>query len=122
MCGGCARLPLATCACDFAANQRNTMKARLASGDSEATIVGDYVTRYGREALTVPPDQGHNKALYIVPVAALAAGAGIVFHLARKWARKPAPPTLTPASAEAKPETPGAYDARIDEELRCLDE
>jgi cytochrome c-type biogenesis protein CcmF len=122
MCGGCARLPLATCACDFAANQRNTMKARLASGDSEATIVGDYVTRYGREALTVPPDQGHNKALYIVPVAALAAGAGIVFHLARKWARKPAPPTLTPASAEAKPETPGAYDARIDEELRGLDE
>jgi hypothetical protein len=62
-----------------------------------------------------------------VPVAALVAGAGLVFHLARKWARKPPPPTLTPASGDAKstgakPETPGAYDARIDEELRGLDE
>ncbi|MFO0604571.1 MAG: cytochrome c-type biogenesis CcmF C-terminal domain-containing protein [Polyangiales bacterium] len=123
MCGGCARLPLATCACDWAANHRDAIRGRLAAGDSEAAVVGDYVARYGREALTVPPDQGHNKALYIVPVAALAAGAGLVFHLARKWARREAPPTL---QAGAKPEAPkpdaAPYDARIDEELRGLDE
>lgn len=130
MCGGCARLPLATCACDWAANHRQQMRTRLANGEPAETIVADYVARYGREALTVPPDQGHNKALYIVPVAALAAGAGLAFHLARKWARRAPPPTVTPAphTATTKPAdlqptaTDAPYDARIDEELRALDE
>ncbi len=119
MCGDCQRLPLATCACDFAEHQRQVMRGRLARGDAEASIVNDYVGRFGAEALSVPPDQGHNKALYIVPVAALAAGAGLVVHLARKWARRAATPEAKagegPAAAKG---ADNAYDARIDEELR----
>lgn len=124
MCGDCQRLPLATCSCDFAATQRQRMRERLARGETEASIVQGYVARFGEASLAVPPDAGHNKALYIVPVAALAAGGWLVVHLARKWARR---------TAEAKPETvkndepaktqgKDAYDAQIDEELRGLDE
>ena len=121
MCGGCQRLPLGTCACDFAERQRNMMRGRLASGEVEGAIISDYVTRYGQEALSVPPDRGHNKALYILPVAGLAAGAGLVVFLARKWARRATageakPDAAAPAAPDAKPDT--TYDARIDEELR----
>ncbi len=124
MCGDCQRLPLATCTCGFAERQRDTMRARLERGDAEASIVGDYVARYGPAALSVPPDQGHNKALYIVPVAALAAGAGFAVHLARKWARRsPAKADektdeKTEAKAAASAKADEGYDARIDEELR----
>ena len=135
MCGDCARLPLATCACDFAAHQRETIRARLASGEAEQTIVQAYVDRFGAASLAVPPDQGHNKALYIVPIAALVAGAGLVFKLARSWAKRAEAPVggaLTPtteakstgddAAKEAPAPKSDGYDARIDEELRGTDE
>lgn len=126
MCGDCARLPLATCSCDWAATQRERVRRRLARGDEPQAIVNDYVQRHGAAALTVPPDRGHNKALYLVPVVALVAGAGLVVYLARKWARVGEAPAPTPESAEpraqrAKPDR-DAYDARLDEELRGNDE
>ncbi len=129
MCGGCQRLPLAICACDYAARQRTSLREKMAAGMTDGTIVGEYVARFGPEALAVPPDQGHNKALYIVPVAALAAGAGLVVRLARRWAERaagPGPQEAKPAGDGAKGDAPAAdtkasdssYDARIDEELR----
>jgi cytochrome c-type biogenesis protein CcmF len=123
MCGDCARLPLATCSCDWAARQREALRARLASNDSEGAIVSDYVARHGAAALAVPPDQGHNKALYLVPLAVIAAGAGFGVYLARKWAGRDAPPEATAAKTEGAPVAKtDNYDARIDEELRGLDE
>jgi hypothetical protein len=54
-------------------------------------------------------------------VAGLAAGAGLVVFLARKWARRATageakPDAAATAAPDAKPDT--TYDARIDEELR----
>ncbi|MBI5513732.1 MAG: cytochrome c biogenesis protein CcsA [Deltaproteobacteria bacterium] len=128
MCGDCQRLPLATCTCDFASQQRARMRLRLARGDAPGAIVQDYVDVYGAASLAVPPDRGHNKALYLLPVAALTAGAGLVVHLARRWARAraPAPPAPSPGAEAPSPGHANArrdaYDARIDEELRGLDD
>lgn len=127
MCGDCPRESLSTCACGFADGQRDRIRERLLRGDSPRLIIDDYVARYGSESLEVPPDRGANKALYIVPVAAMLAGAGLGVRLVRRWARKPVP--VTPAPTAAKTETPEAeaaaasdYDARINDELRGLDE
>jgi cytochrome c-type biogenesis protein CcmF len=120
MCGDCERLPLATCTCDFAANTRQRMRDRLASGEAAQSIVDGYVGRYGAAALAVPPDRGHNKALYLVPIFALAAGAGLVVYLARRWTR-PRTDAAAPATTPTTP-NPSAYDARIEDELRALDD
>ncbi|MBL8605483.1 MAG: cytochrome c biogenesis protein CcsA [Myxococcales bacterium] len=125
MCGDCDRLPLATCSCDFAAAQRNRMRERLGRGEPAQSIIDAYVARYGPAALTVPPDRGHNKALYIVPVAALiAAGVG-AFAMVKRWSRRAQSDTQDAAkAASANPVDPAqtSYDARIEEELRGLDD
>ncbi len=123
MCGDCPRESLSTCTCGFADGQRERIRERLTRGDDPRVIIEDYVERYGSASLEVPPDRGANKALYIVPVAAMVAGAGIGIRLVRRWAKRPVP-TKTEAKTEAKtdaaPETD--YDARINEELRGHDE
>jgi cytochrome c-type biogenesis protein CcmF len=123
MCGDCPRESLSTCACGFADGQRERIRERLQRGDEVRTIIDDYVARYGSESLEVPPDRGANKALYIVPVAAMLAGGVLGLRLVRRWARKPVPVT-PPAKPAERPDvmTAGEYDARINEELKGLDE
>lgn len=128
MCGTCARLPLATCTCGWAAAMRASMRRRLAAGMSADQIVNEYVARFGAAALAVPPDAGHNRAVYALPLAALLASGGLAFYLVRRWQRSGAravePGTgesLRPA-AGAAPLTRDDYDRRLDEELRGLDD
>ena len=74
----------------------------------------------------MPPDRGANKALYLVPVAVMLAGAGVGVRLVRRWARKPVPvipsPAATMAAAKTDDDSASEYDARINEELRGHDE
>ncbi len=126
MCGDCPRESLSTCACGFADGQRERIRDRLARGDEPRTIIEDYVARYGSESLEVPPDRGANKALYLVPVAVMLAGAGVGVRLVRRWARKPVPvipsPAATMAATKTDDDAASEYDARINEELRGHDE
>jgi cytochrome c-type biogenesis protein CcmF len=124
MCGDCARLPLATCSCDFAAHQRDTIRAKIGSGETDANIVDRYVERFGAASLTVPPDRGHNKALYVMPIVALFSGAGLVVYLARKWTRREAVVVgkTDVAASPQESQRKDAYDARIDDELRGDDD
>ncbi|MEZ4404924.1 MAG: cytochrome c-type biogenesis CcmF C-terminal domain-containing protein [Polyangiales bacterium] len=128
MCGGCPRESLATCTCGWAASARERLRDRLRRGETMQAIVDAYVERYGPESLEVPPDRGHNKGLYVLPLVALAAGGVGAFALARRWARRR---SAANTEAEAKTrEAPSAdaasdekrYDDRIDEELRGLDD
>jgi cytochrome c-type biogenesis protein CcmF len=130
MCGDCARLPLATCTCDFAARTRQDMRTKLASGDNAEDIVAGYVRRYGAAALSVPPDEGRNRLLYAGPFAAIMAGAGVGVHLVRKWRARGASAAAetdriavaqTPVQKESNIARTAEYDRRVDEELRDLD-
>lgn len=126
MCGDCARLPLATCTCDFAAHTRHDMHARLDSGESADEIVAAYVRRYGAAALSVPPDEGRNRWIYAGPFVAILMGAGVGVKLVRKWRDRGA--SVPTDNNSAKSESAAAqtrnaeYDRRIDEELRDLDD
>ncbi|MFO0668465.1 MAG: cytochrome c-type biogenesis CcmF C-terminal domain-containing protein [Polyangiaceae bacterium] len=135
MCGSCPRDLLSSCACDTAEEARQKIRAQLAAGQSKDEIILAYANEYGAAALAIPPNTGAMRAIYVVPlVGIVAGGAGVVF-LIRRW-RKPgggdgdAGGGATGggkggALAKADKETSGGkdeYDARLDDELRELDD
>jgi len=125
MCGTCARDLLSTCTCETAEEARDALRKKMAEGETNDQIILEYAQEYGSDALAVPPNKGAMRAIYAVPLVAIAAGGAGVVVLIRKWQRghrggdKPAGKRGAAKAAGA----PGAddYDARLDEELRDLD-
>ncbi len=120
---GCPRETLGTCTCGFAHERRRELRSELGGGKTVEQIQAWYVKRFGTQALAVPPDTGGSRALYLAPLFAIVAGAGLIIVTLRRWqargdadaaARKPAP-------AQKAGEN-DAYDAKLDDELRNLDE
>ncbi|MCG8556183.1 MAG: cytochrome c biogenesis protein CcsA [Proteobacteria bacterium] len=119
-CGECQRLPLSTCACSWADDMRAEVRQKLAAGMEPAQIEREYRAQFGAEALAIPADEGLDRALWAVPVAALALAAGGLFWLARRWARRGAGELGEPR-ASVSGHAMDAYDRALDEELRRLD-
>jgi cytochrome c-type biogenesis protein CcmF len=121
MCGGCARLPLSGCVCGTAEGTRAEIRAKLRQGISPDEIISEYVHDYGAAALSVPPNRGALKSIYLVPVAAAVGGLGVLFTVVRRWKRQgdlAAPPPPTPGGSTEVDE----YDAKLDDELKKLDD
>lgn len=119
-CGGCPRLPLTSCVCDTAHETRSQIRARLHAGVTPEVIMADYVSEHGAGSLSVPPNSGALRAIYLLPVAMAISGLGIVFVVVRRWKRQgdaAAPPAPKPGEAVV----PDEYDAKLDEELKRLD-
>ncbi len=119
-CGDCARLPLSTCTCSTADSTRSEIRSRLRSGTTPEVIMADYAREYGPAALSVPPNKGALRAIYIVPVVVALGGLGLVFTVVRRW-KKRGEDDATPTAAPGVPTPPDAYDAKLDEELKRLD-
>ncbi len=117
MCGSCARELLSSCACDTASETRDSLREKLANGMTAKQITLEYEQRFGVAALAVPPSTGAFRAIYMVPLAVAfgsALGLGIWLRRSRRASAKRIQGD-TAANREA-------YDARIDEELRHLDD
>jgi cytochrome c-type biogenesis protein CcmF len=118
MCGGCARDLLSTCPCSQAEDARDQIRDELAAGKTEQQVLDAYVGEWGEASLAVPPNRGALRSVYLIPIAALLAGAvGLAFAV-RRWRKggdddPPLPP--------AKGGSGDAYDARLDDELKDLD-
>jgi cytochrome c-type biogenesis protein CcmF len=130
MCGGCQRLPLSGCACGDADEARAEIRRKLAEGQSKDAIILAYVKEHGSDAMTVPPNSNGMQAIYAVPLLLIGAGGVGLAFLVRRW-RTPsagAPKDeAPPAKSEAKnddgaPPAKDEYDARLDEELKDLDD
>jgi cytochrome c-type biogenesis protein CcmF len=120
-CGGCPRLPLSSCICSTAENARARIRDQLARGDSLDTITANYVAEFGAASLVVPPDQGAFRIIYGIPIAASLAGLGVLGMSLRRWKRR------DEAAVKARPPAPASsardeYDAKLDEELKKLDD
>jgi cytochrome c-type biogenesis protein CcmF len=117
---GCARLPLSGCVCAEAEQTRAEIRERLRRGVTPDVIMADYVSAHGAGSLTVPPNQGALRAIYVVPGALAIGGLGIVFAVVRRWKRRGE--AQTPAVPKGNgPQAPDEYDAKLDEELKKLD-
>jgi cytochrome c-type biogenesis protein CcmF len=119
-CGGCPRLALTSCVCDTANEARSEIRARLREGVTPETILADYVTAHGASSLTLPPNRGALRAIYLVPGFLAAGGLGLVFVVVRRWKRRGDAAIPAPAKTGG-PAPRDEYDAKLDEELKRLD-
>lgn len=123
---GCPRETLGTCTCGWAHDRREELRQMLKQGMDVEKIQGEYVKRFGTQALAVPPSTGSNQLLYLVPLVMIVMGAGFVISLMRSWSRKGGGPSPAPDSAAAgSPATKPSrdeYDDKLDDELRRMDD
>lgn len=121
---GCPRETLGTCTCGFAHDRRAELRAEIAKGKSIEQIQDDYVARFGSAALAVPPNKGSQRAVWLVPLLAIVAGAGLVGFILRRWVRKSNAAPSPEKESENEPvpdENDTKYDRRLDDELKALD-
>jgi cytochrome c-type biogenesis protein CcmH len=90
-----------------AERMKTFIRARIAAGDSEQEIKNALVAQFGSGVLAEPPGGGFGLLAWLLPLAALAAGAVAVAILVRAWSRRG--PQQPPSSAE-----------RLDPELERL--
>lgn len=95
------------------ANRQRALIGRLVdSCASKEQIKQRLVAEFGPRVLTTPDDEGFDLAAWVVPVAALLAGALGIGFTARRWRRSRRP--------TAKPEA-AAADSRLDADIERYD-
>lgn len=119
-CGGCARLPLSSCICEWAEKKRSELLLDLNAGKSVSEIQASYAEQYGAKAIAIPRDQGLDRALWAVPVAAFALAAGGLTLLGKRWVKRGAAASKESAALNADTGKDDALDKELDEELRRL--
>jgi cytochrome c-type biogenesis protein CcmF len=119
MCGGCQRLPLSSCICKEAEDMRSKIRDKLAAGVTPSRIQEDYRSEMGAQAIAIPSDKGLDRALWAVPLSAIAVAAGALVWVGKKWMK---PRSAAAASAGVAPAPGEGYDAALDAELRKLDD
>lgn len=139
MCGDCPRDLLSTCPCSvFAEPEREKIRAKIKAGESRDQILAEYAAEYGAEALAVPPNTGILRAIYLVPVIGIALGAFGMARMVRRWRQGDDGDAggkggdgaggRKGAGGAGDPEEPkdgagqDAYDRRLDDELKDLDD
>ncbi len=120
-CGGCPRLALSNCACDYAHDARTKVRRDIEAGLSKDQILEKYAAEYGASFIVVPPNRGKLKAIWMFPVGVIAAGAIGAGFLLRSWKRNAAALNLAPAGGAPRPAERDEYDRRLDDELKRLD-
>jgi cytochrome c-type biogenesis protein CcmH len=103
-----------------AANQiRRFVCERAAAGDSEGEIKDQLVGEFGRGVLASPPREGFDLLAWILPLAALGLGAGVIALLVVRWSRRrePEEPWPEQPSSNGRPELDPALEQRLEDEL-----
>ncbi len=98
----------------LAVSLREEIDARLARGDTASAIEADLVSRYGQRVLSTPPGYGGIAGVLVLLIAL----SGVLLFRSRARAAMPSPQ----ADAVTAPLASDALDARIDEELRLLED
>ena len=78
--------------CESREEIEGRIKAGLAAGQSEETILANLKEKYGTLILTAPPAQGFNLVGWIMPFIALVLGLIVIRYILKRWRRpQPAP-------------------------------
>lgn len=73
---------------------RGIIREKLQQGETRDQIIQYFVDRYGEAILTQPPKHGLNLLVWVLPLAGILAGLGIL--ATALWARRPAPVATAP--------------------------
>lgn len=94
--------------------QRDFIRGLIAEGKTEQQIKDALVAEYDERVLALPREKGFNLAVYLVPIAVLAAALALLAVALPRWRRR------SRALAAAGPAAPGP--ALSDEDTHRLDE
>jgi cytochrome c-type biogenesis protein CcmF len=132
MCGGCERLPLSSCGCSTAEDARERVRARIRDGATREQILEEYSSPswplsqgeqvHGPDSVNIPANRGVLRAIYVVPVVAITLGAAGLAGVLRRWRRPDGVAEDKGNAAAHGRETGDGYDARLDDELKDLDD
>jgi cytochrome c-type biogenesis protein CcmH len=114
-CPVCENVPLDVCPTQACMQWRATIREKLEAGWSEQQILDYFVTQYGERVLAQPSARGLNVFVWVIPPAALAAGAFVWWRLMRQMTARPAPAVAAPPPVIAPADE---YARRLEEELR----
>lgn len=118
MCVVC-RTPLSIANGPQAEAQRREVRRLIAQGKSEQQIKDVLVAQYGERVLALPQDDGFNRAVYLVPIAAVALGLALMAFALPRWRREARSRGAEPVAAAP---APSAEDMRrLDDELARRD-
>jgi cytochrome c-type biogenesis protein CcmF len=121
MCG-CARDLLSTCSCEWADGARERIREKMRAGETQDAIIAEYESEHGLESLAVPPNRGLLKAIWIVPVVGIAFGAFGLARMMRRWRRGAGTDPARGSEAHGTEEPRDAYDAKLDDDLKGMDD
>ncbi|GAB4245716.1 MAG: hypothetical protein Kow00122_02540 [Thermoleophilia bacterium] len=101
---------------------RMQVRLLVAQGKSEKVILDSFVEQYGEKILAAPRARGLNWLAYILPFAALAAGAGALMLMIPRWRRpEPVPVTIDEPVRPRGDSTPDRLRGRLEDELSRFD-
>src|ERR1700751_852483 len=79
--------------CSASDGMRNELMASLDRGDSESLVEQGFVQKYGPTVLAAPTTTRFDRAAYIVPLAALTLGFGVITLMTYAWRNRSDPIT-----------------------------
>ena len=77
--------------CRESDGMRNELMESLDREDSDSLVEQGFVQKYGPTVLAAPSSKGFDKAAYIVPLAVLTLGFGLIVLVIRAWKNRPVP-------------------------------
>jgi cytochrome c-type biogenesis protein CcmH len=92
---GCG-LTVANCnhpQCEFSLPVRTQIEAMIGKGTGGPEIIAYFRGKYGEKILSAPTREGFNLLAWIMPLAVIAAGGGIIFMAVARWNAKPSAPS-----------------------------
>jgi cytochrome c-type biogenesis protein CcmH len=128
-CPLCNGVRLDTCELRACEQMRDTIREKLAAGESKEAIKAYFIEKYGEIVLGEPPRRGVNWLPWLLPFAALVFGAGYLVYIGRAWTARSRPATVAvspegedlPATQEPSGGEEDEYLKRVDEELKRYD-
>lgn len=118
MCPLCAGQTIAQSSNETSRQMRDLVVKKLRQGESKEEILQYFENRYGERILATPSKKGFNLILWLLPFAAIALAAIIIYFLIRRWS---AGIQLTPGNPLDEDPLSG-YQERLEKELKQFDE
>jgi cytochrome c-type biogenesis protein CcmH len=100
-CPDCQSISVAESDSQTARAIRDEIGRMVAAGRSDQEVLDHFVARYGRWVLLDPPPRGATLLVWLLPVAGLVAGLGVLAGYRRRAARRNAPPARPGIGTEA---------------------
>lgn len=117
---GCHPQSLKDCACGYAAEKRDSIRAMMTdTGMSGDAVIAQYIADYGEQIRIAPPARGFNLVAWLGPLIVLALALPALYLLLKRWQ------TLHPAAVAAEAEMPAevdsAYLGRVQKQLEEME-